>query len=106
MVLKHLAHPNVVPLVGVTVDPFSLISVWMPGGDLLAYLADHPGAGKRSLVCSTSVPTLCDALTTSKLSDVAKGLGYLHSCDVIHGNLKGVRSHSRPCLPVTTFIPG
>jgi len=29
-----------------------------------------------------------------QLSDVAKGLAYLHSCNVIHGDLKGVRRHS------------
>ena len=30
-------------------------------------------------------------LTHYQLFDVAKGLGYLHSCEVVHGNLKGVR---------------
>ena len=32
---KHLRHPNVVPLLGVTLSPYQLISNWMPGGDLL-----------------------------------------------------------------------
>jgi serine/threonine protein kinase len=30
-----------------------------------------------------------------QLSDVAKGLCYLHSCNVVHGDLKGVRSCSK-----------
>ena len=29
---KRLKHPNIVPLLGITVDPFQLISDWMPGG--------------------------------------------------------------------------
>jgi hypothetical protein len=32
---KHLRHPNVVPLLGVTLSPYQLISNWMPSGDLL-----------------------------------------------------------------------
>jgi len=30
-----------------------------------------------------------------QLSDVAEGLNYLHSCNVIHGDVKGVRGCSR-----------
>ena len=33
-----------------------------------------------------------------QLSDIAKGLHYLHSCDVVHGDLKGVRALSKPRL--------
>ena len=34
------------------------------------------------------------AYSSYQLSDVAKGLCYLHSCNVIHGDLKGVRGSS------------
>ena len=42
---------------------------------------------------SLVVPLLCLLHSHSclQLSDIAKGLCYLHSCNVIHGNLKGVR---------------
>ena len=53
---KHLAHPNIVPILGVTVEPFEVISNWMPGGDLLGYVAKHPDADRLSLVrflCAT-----------------------------------------------------
>ena len=33
-----------------------------------------------------------------KLSDIAKGLCYLHSRNVIHGDLKGVRSSLKSCF--------
>lgn len=37
---------------------------------------------------------LLHAYLCYKLSDIADGLCYLHSCNVVHGNLKGVRSRS------------
>ena len=48
---KHLVHPNIVPLLGVTIEPFELISRWMPGRDLQGYIAGHPATDKLSLVC-------------------------------------------------------
>jgi len=47
---KHLAHPNVAPLIGVTTDPIQLISGWMPDVDLAGYIANHPDADRFSLV--------------------------------------------------------
>jgi len=41
-----------------------------------------------------SLHSVDDALTTSKLSDISNGLEYLHSNDVVHGNLRGVRGRS------------
>ncbi|KAF9646873.1 kinase-like protein [Thelephora ganbajun] len=69
---KHLAHPNIVPLLGVIIDSFELISDRMPGGDLTEYITNHPDADRISL-----------------LTNVAEGLNYLHFCNVIHGDLKG-----------------
>ena len=50
VVSKHLVHPNIVPLLGIAVDPYELISDWMPGGDLMGYIDTHPDADRRSLV--------------------------------------------------------
>ena len=36
------------------------------------------------------LPWLSQAYSRCQLSDVAKGLCYLHSCNVVHGDLKGV----------------
>ena len=47
---KHLKHPNIVPFLGATTDPLELISEWMPGGELLGYIAGHPDADRLSLV--------------------------------------------------------
>jgi len=49
-VWKNLAHPNIVPLLGVTADPVQLVSGWMPETDLTGYTADHPDVDRLSLV--------------------------------------------------------
>ncbi|KAF9642056.1 kinase-like protein, partial [Thelephora ganbajun] len=71
---KRLNHPNVLPLLGVTIAPFQLISNWMSGGNLPEYIEKHSDA---------------DRIGLAGLCDVAKGLCYLHSCNVVHGDLKG-----------------
>ena len=38
---------------------------------------------------------MVNVLTAYKLSGIASGLDYLHSKDVVHGNLKGVRCRPR-----------
>ena len=47
---KHLKHPNVVPLVGITSIPIQLISEWMPGGDLPGYIKEYPDVDRPGLV--------------------------------------------------------
>lgn len=91
---KHLKHPNIVPLLGITISPPQLISRWMPGGDLSENMK-NPNVNRRTLVCDT-LTYLFNADASHQLSDVAEGLCYLHSCNVVHGDLKGVgdyRSH-------------
>ena len=55
VVWKHLAHPNIVPLLGVTTDPPQLISDWICDGDLTEYIASHPDADRLSLVRVPSI---------------------------------------------------
>jgi serine/threonine protein kinase len=47
---------------------------------------------------------LLDTYSGYQLSDVAKGLCYLHSCNVIHGDLKGVRGRSESLI-ATALTP-
>ncbi|KAF9644873.1 kinase-like protein [Thelephora ganbajun] len=72
VVWKHLEHKNIVYLLGITTTPLQFVSEWMPGGDLTDYVRKCPGADRLSL-----------------LSDVAEGLYFLHSRNIIHGDLKG-----------------
>lgn len=88
---KRLDHPNIVPFKGVTFEPLQLVSEWISGGELRHYVGENPGANLISLV-SSSLCTPINASSCLQLLGVAEGLGYLHSCDVVHGDVKGVRA--------------
>ena len=71
----------------------------MPGGDLTGYIANHANADRPSLVGFPFIVRY-DALTSPQLFDVAEGLRYLHSRNVIHGDLKCVCDCSRSCFVI------
>jgi len=90
---KRLAHENVLPFHDVDTSIFQLALVydWGYNGNIMQYLESHPNASRSELVSVL----LCFARSSfpdqySKLLQVAKGLQYLHSLDVVHGDLKGV----------------
>lgn len=101
MVWKRLEHPNIVPLLGVTISPLQLVSVWMPGGELVEYIERNPSADRLSLVGLLPPYSVGWRPYLSQVSDVADGLSYLHSHGVIHGDLKGVREVSGSSLKRT-----
>ena len=73
---KRLTHPNIVPLLGVTITPFQLISNWMSGGDLPGYIEKNPNVDRLRLV---GVPP--DVITPCLLQ------------------LPAIRRHEGPLLP-------
>ncbi|KAF9643883.1 kinase-like protein [Thelephora ganbajun] len=70
---KYLEHPNILSLRGVTMNPPRLISDWMPNGNLSNYIGNNANADRLGLI-----------------SDIVEGFKYLHSRDVIHGDIKGL----------------
>ncbi|KAJ7483908.1 kinase-like domain-containing protein [Mycena galericulata] len=71
----RLDHPNVVPLLGITYDfgtSLSMVSPWVPKGTLHSYLKSGEAQMRHF---------------GGLLMDVAQGLAYLHSQNVIHGDL-------------------
>ena len=78
------------PLLGVTIGPFQLISDFVPSRDLLNSIRNH-NLNRLALVGVDPI-VLLPLQPHYQLSDTAEGLHYLHSCNEIHGNLKGVRS--------------
>ena len=102
LIWRRLIHPNIVPFRGATLSPPQIISEWMSGGDLTTYINLNSDANRVALV---SPPRLSRSprnatLLSMQLVDVANGLHYLHLCDVIHGDLKGVNALSLPILVV------
>ncbi|KAG1730104.1 kinase-like domain-containing protein [Suillus paluster] len=81
-ILKNLRHDNIVPLWGIATgfgrmpELRCLVSPWMPNGTLNAYLA-----------CNHQHLTVLDR--SHMLEDVSAGLYYLHSVDVVHGDMTG-----------------
>lgn len=88
---KRLSHPNILPLLGITITPLQLVSNLM-SWDLPNHIKKRPEADLLALVGVLSVVLLQSSSSYSgcQLSDTAKGLCFLHSCSVIHGDLKGV----------------
>ena len=58
---RSLQHPNVLPLVGVTMSEtqFTMISDWMANGNINDFAKAHPDTNRLELVgCSLEVPSL------------------------------------------------
>ena len=89
-----LRHPNVLPLMGALMseDWFAMVSEWMPNGNINQFTKTHPEANRPRLVrppFATLLPSF-QQLKSLQLEGVTKGLIYLHSNGMVHGDLKGV----------------
>ena len=74
-------------------NQFAMVSDWMMNGNINDFVKAHSDVNRLELVglsSGTSLPLLTIGLTI-QLADVAKGLIYIHSQGMIHGDLKGVR---------------
>ena len=63
MTWKTLRHPNVLPLIGVTMSEghFAMISEWMMNGNINDFVKTHPDVNRLELVSlsfETSLPSL------------------------------------------------
>ncbi|KZO98410.1 kinase-like protein [Calocera viscosa TUFC12733] len=70
-----LQHENVLPLLGVVIPPDTpqmwLVSPWMENKNLLVYMKSHPEVDPLHI-----------------LMGVGRGLAYVHSKNIVHGDLK------------------
>ncbi|EIN05090.1 kinase-like protein [Punctularia strigosozonata HHB-11173 SS5] len=77
LIWRTLTHPNVLQFVGLHSEEFdrsSLISPWLENGTLRHFLADSRSHGVD---------------VTQLIWQVCRGLAYLHSQGIVHGDLRG-----------------
>ena len=93
---KRLVHENILPFHGVDTSIFQLALVydWGHNGNITQYLGSHPDVSRPELVSVLRFVRSPFADQYSKLLQVAKGLQYLHSLGIVHGDLKGVSDAS------------
>ncbi|KAF9642386.1 kinase-like protein [Thelephora ganbajun] len=84
---KHLRHPNILPLLGVTVSEyqFMMVSEWMENGNINEFIGRDRSTNRTAL-----------------LVDVANGLKHMHDLHIVHGDLKGanilINKDRRACI--------
>ena len=80
MVWKGLRHPNVLPLLGVTVteNRFVMVSEWMEKGNIGEFLKADTNADRFGLVCFRSWSLLLTLTLLLQLKGITRGLIYMH----------------------------
>jgi len=73
----------------------ALVYDWGENDNIIQYLKLYPQTPRLTLVYNSCLPLTSSLNSTpgSQLLQIAKGLRYLHSLDIPHGNLKGVSRH-------------
>ena len=56
-VWAKLNHPNILRCFGITVDPFQIVTEWMPNGQAMVYVQEHQDADRVRLVGSLTLVT-------------------------------------------------
>ena len=81
---KHLNHPNIVPFIGVTLEPLQLVSEWMDNGKLQEYLRTNPEADSVNLVSLFRDRSVSIGLQTSSCPVIRRATSLADSLISIH----------------------
>ncbi|KAF9257037.1 hypothetical protein L218DRAFT_880431 [Marasmius fiardii PR-910] len=73
----QLSHANLLPFLGVNITLFpgklALVAPWMANGEIIKFLKVNPTHNRLRVI-----------------SEIAAGIMYLHSRNIVHGDIKGV----------------
>ena len=92
---SRLKGQNIVPFIGVCSTPkhpSALVFDFMDNMNLREYLRNNRDVGRLELVGFLCTAPLVMLKSRGQLLEIARGVEYMHKLDVIHGNLKSVRS--------------
>ncbi|KAJ6518641.1 kinase-like domain-containing protein, partial [Mycena sanguinolenta] len=93
LVWKDLCHPHIIPFLGIDRDSFPstlcMVSPWMEHGTVMNYLQRQGHANVDKLANSFLSSFIYSIDIILQLYEIAQGLQYLHSCDIVHGDLRG-----------------
>ena len=96
---RSLRHKFVLPLLGIyrnePMEQFFLVSPYMKNGTLAQWRKKaNPSIAKVEERVCLLFPSCCSwmltRMTARKILEVAKGIEYIHSEDIVHGDLRGV----------------
>ena len=94
---KYLTHSNIVPFLGIIDQPLQFVSVLVPRRSVTAYITSSPNTVDPISLVRAPFPAFLRLPGTypPKLVGIASGLDYLHSRNVAHGDLGGVRNWTK-----------
>jgi serine/threonine protein kinase len=88
---RYLRHPNIVPFLGLCdKSPLCLVSRWMEEGTLIDFFRRYPSERRTSYVSAKILRMRASRLTVGQLLGTFRGLAFMHSLGVVHGDLKAV----------------
>ena len=90
---SRLSGQNVVPFIGVystRAHPFALVFELMGHLNAGEYIRNNHGVGRVELVCSSLSchPLIIISASQHQMLRIARAVEYLHSLNVVHGNIK------------------
>ena len=92
----QLDHPNLLPFLGVNTTVFPgklcLVAPWMVNGQIPKYLEANPSHDRLKAV-SIARDVSFSLFTLPQICEIAAAIAYLHSCKIVHGDIKGASQH-------------
>ncbi|KAJ7471199.1 kinase-like domain-containing protein [Mycena galericulata] len=93
LIWKNLEHDYLLPFLGVDSESFPgfmcMVSPWMDKGPIVTARGGPDTDRIPFLVCARFLVILAVSLTSLQMYEIAVGLQYLHSQNIIHGDLRG-----------------